>query len=325
MPNLSVRAEEMEGARILVTGGAGFIGSHLVDRLVAKNEVTVIDDLSAGTLRNLSKARGRVHLKKASILETDTMAAAIKGQQVVYHLAAKTSVPESVAKPEEYWRNNVEGTVRVLKAAADAAVRRVVFVSSAAIYGDSPETPKVESMRPDPKSPYAVTKMVGEFACEEIRGMTGMETVVVRLFNAYGPRQDPSAPYSGVMAKFSAAVAANRSLEIYGDGEQTRDFLFVGDIAEGLELAGVKPVNGATMNLGSGEAITVNEVVRILSEIVNRPIRVERKPERPGDIRHSRADVSKAKEKLGFTARTSVRDGLKKTLEDARKRAAHPS
>jgi len=183
----------------------------------------------------------------------------------------------------------------------------------------------VESMRPDPKSPYAVTKMVGEFACEEIRGMTGMETVVVRLFNAYGPRQDPSAPYSGVMAKFSAAVAANRPLEIYGDGEQTRDFLFVADIAEGLELAGVKPVNGATLNLGSGEAITVNEVVRILSEIVNRPIRVERKPERPGDIRHSRADVSKAKEKLGFTARTSVRDGLKKTLEDARKRAAHPS
>jgi len=325
MPNLSVRAEEMEGARILVTGGAGFIGSHLVDRLVAKNEVTVIDDLSAGTLRNLGKARGRVHLKKASILETDTLAAAIKGQQVVYHLAAKTSVPESVAKPEEYWRNNVEGTVRVLKAAADAAVRRVVFVSSAAIYGDSPETPKVESMRPDPKSPYAVTKMVGEFACEEIRGMTGMETVVVRLFNAYGPRQDPSAPYSGVMAKFSAAVAANRPLEIYGDGEQTRDFLFVADIAEGLELAGAKPANGATLNLGSGEAITVNEVVRILSEIGNRPIRVERKPERPGDIRHSHADVSKAKEKLGFTARTSVRDGLKKTLEDARKRAAHPS
>src|SRR5206468_2314611 len=223
MPSLSVRAEEMEGARILVTGGAGFIGSHLVDHLVARNEVTVIDDLSTGTLRNLGRARGRVHVKKAS-------------------------------------------------------VRRVVFVSSAAVYGDSPEMPKVESMRPDPKSPYAVTKMVGEFACEEIRGMTGMETVVVRLFNAYGPRQDPSAPYSGVMAKFCAAVAANRPLEIYGDGEQTRDFLFVADIAEGLELAGVKSVNGATLNLGSGEAITVNDVVRNLFEIVGRPIRAVREP-----------------------------------------------
>src|SRR5437870_8992586 len=290
MPNLSVRAKEMEGARILVTGGAGFIGSHLVDHLVGRNEVTVIDDLSTGTLRNLGRARGRVHVKKASVLEADTLATAMKGQQIVYHLAAKTSVPESVAKPEAYWRNNVEGTVRVLRAAADASVRRVVFASSAAVYGDSPEMPKVESMRPDPKSPYAVMQMVGAFACEEIRGMTGMETVVVRLFNAYGPRQDPSAPYSGVMAKFCAAVAANRPLEIYGDGDQTRDFLFVADIAEGLELAGVKSVNGATLNLGSGEAITVNDVVRNLSEIVGRPIRALREPERLGDMRHSRPD-----------------------------------
>src|SRR5438309_2036636 len=205
----------MEGARILVTGGAGFIGSHLVEHLVARNEVTVIDDLSTGTLRNLGRARGRVHVKKVSVLKTDTLATAMKDQQIVYHLAAKTSVPESVAK--------------------------------------------------------------------------------------------------------------HRPLEIYGDGDQTRDFLFVADIAEGLELAGVKSVNGATLNLGSGEAITVNDVVRNLSEIVGRPIRALREPERPGDIRHSRADVSKAKEKLGFTARTSVREGLKKTLEDARKRAAHAS
>jgi len=193
--------------------------------------------------------------------------------------------------------------------------RRASRIPSAAVYGDSPETPKVESMRPAPTSPYATTKMVGEFACEEIRGMTKLETVVVRLFNAYGPRQDPSAPYAGVMAKFAAAVAANRPIEIYGDGEQTRDFLYVGDIAEGLELAGEKPVNGQVLNLGSGEAITVNEVVRILSEITDRPIRVTRKPARPGDILHSRADVTRAKEKLGFVARTSVRDGLQRTLE----------
>jgi len=325
MPNLSVRPERMDGARVLVTGGAGFIGSHLVDRLVVRNEVTVIDDLSTGTLRNLGRARGKVHLKKASVLETDTLAGAMNGQQIVYHLAAKTSVPESVAKPEAYWRTNVEGTVGVLKAAADAGVGRVVFVSSAAVYGNSPEMPKVESMRPDPASPYATTKMVGEFACEEIRGMTGIETVVVRLFNAYGPRQDPSAAYSGVVAKFCAAIAAHRPLEIYGDGEQTRDFLFVADIAEGLELAGTQPVNGVTLNMGSGEAFTVNEVVRFLSEIAGEPIRVARKPERPGDVGHSRADVTRAKERLGFTARTSVREGLKKTLEDARKRSSRSS
>src|SRR5256714_6994839 len=221
------------------------------------------------------------------------------GREIVCGGAARTPAPESGAEPDEYWRTMVEGRGQVLKAAAGAAVRRVVFVSSAAVYGDSPEMPKVESMRPAPTSPYAVTKMVGEFACEEIRGMTGIETVVVRLFNGYGPRQDPSAPYSGVMAKFCAAVAANRPLEIYGAGEQTRDFLFVGDIAEGLELAGVKPVNGATLNLGSGDATTVNEAVRLLSDIVGRPIRAARKPARPGDIRQARTDRSTPRTKIG--------------------------
>lgn len=315
----------MEGRRVLITGGAGFVGSHLVDRLGPRNEVTIIDDLTTGTLRNLGDARRKVHLKKASVLDAEALAAAMKDREIVYHLAAKTSVPESVAKPEIYWRTNVEGTVRVLKAAADAGAKRVVFMSSAAVYGNSPEMPKVESMRPAPESPYAMTKMVGEFACEEIRGLTGLETVVLRLFNAYGPRQDPSSPYAGVMAKFSASVAANRPVEIFGDGNQTRDFVYIGDIAEALELAGEKPVNGIVMNVASGEAITVNEVVRILSELVGRPVQPVRKPERPGDILHSRADVTIAREKLGFKARTSVRDGLAKTLAWAKGRRGRPA
>jgi UDP-glucose 4-epimerase len=314
----------MKGRRVLITGGAGFVGSHLVDRLGPRNDVTIIDDLTTGTLRNLADAPRKVHLKRASILDAEPLAAAMKDREIVYHLAAKTSVPESVAKPEIYWRTNVEGTVRVLKAAADAGAKRVVFVSSAAVYGNSPEMPKVESMRPAPESPYATTKMVGEFACEEIRGLAGIETVVLRLFNAYGPRQDPSSPYAGVMAKFSAAVAANRPVEIYGDGEQTRDFVYIGDIAEALELAAEKPVNGIVMNVACGEAITVNEVVRILSEPVGRPIRAVHKPERPGDIRHSRADVTIAREKLGFNARTSVRDGLAQTLAWAKERRGRP-
>src|SRR5437879_4444555 len=200
----------MEGRLVLITGGAGFVGSHLVERLGAGNDVTIIDDLTTGTLRNLADAPRDVHLKKASVLDEEPLREAMKDREVVYHLAAKTSVPESVAKPEIYWRTNVEGTVRVLKSAADGGAKRVVFVSSAAVYGNSPEMPKVESMRPSPESPYAMTKMVGEFACEEIRGLTGIETVVVRLFNAHGPRQDPSSPYAGVMAKFSVAVAKGR-------------------------------------------------------------------------------------------------------------------
>jgi UDP-glucose 4-epimerase len=315
----------MEGRRVLVTGGAGFVGSHLVDRLGARNDVTILDDLTTGTLRNLADAPQKVVLKRASILDQEALAASVKDREIVYHLAAKTSVPESVAKPEIYWRTNVEGTVRVLKASADAGAKRVVFVSSAAVYGNSPEMPKVESMRPSPESPYAMTKMVGEFACEEIRGLTGMETVVLRLFNAYGPRQDPSSPYAGVMAKFSSAVAAGRAVEVYGDGEQTRDFVYIGDIAEVLELAGEKPVNGIVMNVASGQAITVNEVVQVLSHLAGRPIKAVRKPERPGDIRHSRADVTIAQKKLGFKVRTPVRDGLAKTLAWAKEYKGRPT
>jgi UDP-glucose 4-epimerase len=305
----------MDGRRVLVTGGAGFIGSHLVDRLGARNEVTVVDDLSTGSLRKLAEAPRTIRVKKASILRPDILRKAMEGQQVVYHLAAKTSVPESVEKPQEYWRTNVEGTVHVLRAAADAGAQRVVFVSSAAVYGTSPEVPKVETMRPDPASPYAMTKMVGEFACEEIHQLSGIETVALRVFNGYGPRQDPGSAYAGVIPKFAAAVVAGRPVEVHGDGDQTRDFVYVVDIAEALELAGDKPVQGQVLNIASGQAISVNEVIEKLSALVGKPIRVHRKPERAGDIRHSLADVTKARTLLGFTARTPLQEGLAKTLK----------
>src|SRR5712691_10105236 len=313
-PKSSVDRRRMKGRRILVTGGAGFIGSHLVERLSRGNLVTVFDDLSTGSLRNLSDVREEVRVKRASILQSKTLATAMKGQELVYQLAAKTSVPESVAKPQDYWRANVEGTMHVLKAAVDAKMNRVVFASSAAVYGESDENPKVETMRPAPASPYATTKMVGEFACEEISSLKGIETVVVRIFNAYGPRQDPSSSYASVIAKFSAALAANQPVEVFGDGEQTRDFLFAGDLAEALELAGERPVAGQIFNVGSGTATKVNEVARLLSEITVTPIRAARKESRPGDVRHSRADISKATAKLGFTPRTSLREGLERTL-----------
>ncbi len=304
----------MQDRKVLVTGGAGFIGSHLVDRLSEHNDVTVLDDLSAGSLRNLEAAKEEVRVHRASILQPKQLAKALEGQEVVYHLAAKTSVPESVERPDEYWRTNVEGTLNVLKSSADAGVKRFVFISSAAVYGPSDLVPKVETMRPEPASPYATTKMVGEFACQEISQLKPIETVVLRLFNGYGPRQDPDAPYAGVIAKFASAVAAGKGVEIYGDGDQTRDFLYAADAAEAMELAGERPVAGEILNIGSGAATTVNEVARLLSEVTSSPVKAVRKDIRPGDVRHSRADIARAMEKLGFTPKTSLREGIERTL-----------
>ncbi len=304
----------MERRRVLVTGGAGFIGSHLVDRLAGQNLVSVLDDLSTGSLQNLASAPGEVHVKKGSVLQPKVLSAAMKGRDVVYHLAAKTSVPESVQKPQDYWRTNVEGTLNVLKAAVDAGARRVVFASSAAVYGNVDGTPTVETQKPAPASPYATTKMVGEFACEEIASLKGIETVVLRIFNVYGPRQPTRSSYASVIPTFCAAVAANRPIEIHGDGQQTRDFLYIGDLAEALELAGDKGVAGETFNVGSGTATSVADVANVLSEITNAPVRATRKEPRPGDVRHSQADIGKAAARLGFTPRTSLRDGMEKTL-----------
>ncbi len=311
----------MQDRKVLVTGGAGFLGSHLVERLSAANEVTVLDDLSTGSLRNLEGAKEEVRLHRASVLQPKELAEVLAGKDIVYHLAARTSVPESVEKPNEYWRTNVEGTLNVLKGAADAGVKRIVFVSSAAIYGSSESVPKVETMRPEPASPYATTKMVGEFACQEISQLKPVETVVLRLFNAYGPRQDPGAPYAGVIAKFTSAVARGNAIEVYGDGDQTRDFLYASDAAEAMELAGERPVAGETLNIGSGAAVTVNEVARLLSEITSSPLKATRKEIRPGDVRHSRADIAKAMETLGFTPKTSLREGIERTLSHHRELA----
>ena len=314
----------MDGKRVLITGGAGFIGSHLVDRLAGRNLVSVLDDLSTGSLQNLASASGEVHVKKGSILQPKILAAAMKGRDVVYHLAAKTSVPESVQRPQDYWRTNVEGTLNVLKAAVDAGARRVVFASSAAVYGNVESTPTVETQKPAPASPYATTKMVGEFACEEIASLKGIETVVLRIFNVYGPRQPATSGYASVIPRFCAAVAANQPIEIHGDGEQTRDFLYVGDLAEALELAGDKAVAGETFNVGSGTATSVADVAKVLSEVADAPVRATRKESRPGDVRHSRADIGKAATRLGFTPRTPLRDGLEKTLAFYRAAAAAP-
>ena len=311
----------MKDSKVLVTGGAGFIGSHLVERLCERNSVSILDDLSTGSLRNLGGIRREVVIHKGSVLEDQVLRRSMAGREVVYHLAAKTSVAESMEKPQEYWHANVEGTVAVLKAAIDAGVRRVVFASSAAVYGNSEENPKMESLRPAPASPYATTKMVGEFACEEAAQMKRLDTTVLRIFNVYGPRQDPRSSYGGVIARFASAVATGEPIEIYGDGEQTRDFLYVGDLAEALELAGEKPIGGEALNIASGQATTVNEVVRLLTEVTGSKPQVIRKEARPGDIRNSQADVSRAVGRLRFKAKTPLREGLGRTIEFYRSRS----
>lgn len=311
----------MEGRKVLVTGGAGFLGSHLVERLCERNAVSVLDDLSTGSLRTLGGIRREVVIHKGSIVDDAVLGRAVKGQDVVYHLAAKTSAAESVERPMDYWRANVEGTVNVIRACIEAGVRRLVFASSAAVYGDTTANPKVETMKLAPASPYATTKMVGEFACEEAGQMEKLEPVVLRVFNAYGPRQDPRSAYGGVVARFSAAVAQGRPVEIHGDGEQTRDFLFASDVAEAMELAGEAAVAGRVFNVGSGGSTSVLDVVRVLSELTGTPIQALRKEPRPGDVRHSQADITRASDDLGFRPRTSLRDGLERTLSFYR---AHP-
>ncbi len=305
----------MKGAKVLVTGGAGFIGSHLVERLCERNEVTILDDLSTGSLRNLGGVRREVVIHKGSVLDEKVLSKALKGHEVVYHLAAKTSVAESVERPKDYWQTNVEGTVLALKTAIEAGVRRFVFASSAAIYGNIEANPKVESMKPTPASPYATTKMVGEFACEEAGSLKDLDAVVLRIFNVYGPRQDPRSTYGGVVARFSAAVATGGLIEVYGDGEQTRDFLYASDLAEALELAGEKQVRRGVFNIGSGQVTSVNEVIELLTEITGTRLQTVRMAARPGDVRHSRADISKAIASLDFTPRTSLRQGLERTVE----------
>ncbi len=304
----------MDGRKVLITGGAGFLGSHLAERLCQQNDVTVLDDLSTGSIRNLEECPRKVRVRKGSVLAPKAVAEAMKGRDLVYHLAARISAAESVASPKEYWRTNVEGTLHTLKASVDAGVERLVFVSSAAVYGNVEANPKVESMRPAPASPYATSKMVGEFACQEISEIKDLETVVLRVFNAYGPRQDPSSPYAGVIARFCAAIAEDRPIEVHGDGKQTRDFLYTGDVAEALELAGERKVAGEVFNVGSGSAVSVNEIASALSDITVTPIKAVRKEPRAGDVRHSRADIERALEQLGFTPRTSLREGLERTL-----------
>ena len=303
--------------RYLVTGGAGFIGSNIVDELVRRGaSVTVLDDFSAGKESNLAGVRDKINLHVGSITDLSVTQKACEGADYVIHLAARTSVPRSVKDPIESNGVNIDGTLNVLVAARDAKVRRLVYAASSAAYGESPTLPKVETMPVAPISPYGVTKYVGELYAQVFGRVYGLENASIRFFNVFGPRQDPTSQYSGVLSRFMLAILDGQTPVIYGDGEQSRDFTFVSNVVDEVLRACEAPgASGKVFNGGTGARITLNHVLQQLSQITGKTITAKREPERNGDIRDSQADISLAREVLAYEPQVMFEEGLRRTWD----------
>ncbi len=301
--------------RILITGGAGFIGSHLALRFADHAEVTVLDDLRSGYARNLEGVRCR--FLQGSILDDAALRQAVAGAEEVYHLAAMISVPESVAKPTECAELNTEGTRRVLAAALAAGARKVVLASSAAIYGDNPTVPKLESMPPEPKSPYAETKLAGEHLLEEYRQAHGLGTTSLRFFNVFGPRQDPRSAYAAAVPIFIAKALRNEPIGIHGDGGQTRDFIDVTDIVGALAYAGASKDMAGTYNVGYGQSQSILALAQEIIRLTGSQSKIQHLPPRAGDVRHSLASTERLLA-AGWKAQSSVSAGLAETVASFR-------
>jgi nucleoside-diphosphate-sugar epimerase len=303
--------------RYVVTGGAGFIGSNTVDELVRRgHSVVVLDDLSSGKEENLAESRNKISFIKGSITDLEAVRKAMPEADYVLHLAARTSVPRSIKDPLETNRTNVDGTLNVLVAARDAKVKRVVFAASSSAYGETPTLPKVETMEPEPISPYGVTKYVGELYAQTFGRVYGLENVSLRYFNIFGPRQDPASPYSGVLAKFCTAFLEETQPVIFGDGEQTRDFTYVDNAVSANLLACEAPnVSGKVFNIGVGGRFSLNQTVELLRSISSRQLQVKYDPPRDGDIRDSQADITQARELLGYDPQVEFEQGLRRTFE----------
>jgi len=303
----------------LVTGGAGFIGSAVVRALLQRGErVRILDDFSTGTRANLDGLGPALEIVAGDILEHDTLARALAGVEAVFHLAAKVSVPRSLEEPEGDLRVNAAGTLAVFQAAAKTGVRRVVYSASAAAYGDNPNLPLRESELPAPLSPYGVSKLAGELYARLFPQAYGLETVALRYFNVYGPRQDPNSPYSGVLSRFFDALARGEAPVLLGDGAQTRDFVYVADVAEANLRALSAPavaVSGQVFNVGTGRSVSLRELLEVLHTVTGRATAPRREPARGGDIRHSCADLTRTKAQLGFEPSWALREGLAQTWE----------
>ncbi|MFQ6127717.1 MAG: SDR family oxidoreductase [Thermoplasmata archaeon] len=305
----------IRGKRILVTGGAGFIGSHLAERLCQDNDVVVIDNLSAGYERNLSEFGENVDFVEADIRDNKTLREVLRDVDVVFHCAAQVSVEKSVENPLETNEINVEGTLRLLWECKRSGVGRLIFPSSAAVYGFSPEIPKREDMHLEPESPYAASKIMGEQYCRLFDALYDLPTVVLRCFNVYGPRQNESSPYASVIPRFISAILKGEKPKIFGNGKQTRDFIFIDDVVKAFLLAATKEdARGQIFNIASGKSMNILDLLKKLGGIFGKKIEPEFEAERPGDVRYSLADITKASTTLGFLPRIKPADGLRRTV-----------
>lgn len=305
-------------AKYVVTGGAGFIGSATVRALLKlpEAEVVAIDNLFSGKRANLAEVMERISLVVADIRDYENMVKHFRGAEVVYHLAAIPSVPRSITDPVPSHDVNVNGSFTVLRAARDAGVRRVVYAASSSAYGDTEVLPKVETMRPVPKSPYAVQKLLGEHYMAVFHSCFGLETVSLRYFNVYGPRQDPSSPYSGVISVFMKCLLAGEAPTIYGDGGQTRDFTFVEDVAAlNVEAGHREGVGGRVFNAGNGNRYSLNEVWQTLRRIQDSSVQPVYAEPRPGDVRDSQADIEAVRAAFAYRPQVDLEEGLRRTLE----------
>jgi nucleoside-diphosphate-sugar epimerase len=305
-------------AKVLVTGGAGFIGSNLAEELLRRGaKVTILDNLVTGFRENLEEIHGDFEFIEGDINDERALGKALENVEYVFHQAALPSVPRSVDNPGETHEACVNGTFKLLLRAKEFGVRRVVYAASSSAYGDQPTSPKVESMRPDPLSPYAVAKLVGEYYATVFYRTYGLETISLRYFNVFGPRQNPSSQYSGVISRFIDSLAKGKPPTIYGDGEQTRDFTYVANVVEAnIQAAQTKKGIGEVMNVANGEAISLNALFKVVQGLLERsdikPIYDE---PRKGDILHSLADNSRAVECLNYEKLIGLEDGLSKTID----------
>ena len=302
--------------RYVVTGGAGFIGSNTVDELVRRGEsVVVLDDLSAGKEENLAEVRNKISFIKGSINDLEAVRRAMHEADYVLHLAARTSVPRSIKDPLETNRVNIEGTLNVLVAARDAKVKRVVLAASSSAYGETPVLPKVETMQPQPISPYGVTKYVGELYAQMFGRVYGLQNVSLRYFNVFGPRQDPGSPYSGVLSKFCTAFLEQTAPVVFGDGEQTRDFTYIENVVQAnLSACEAPAASGRAINVGTGDRISLNQTLQLLREISGNSLEARYDAAREGDIRDSQADLTLSREVLNYEPTVNFAEGLRRTF-----------
>jgi len=303
--------------KYLVTGGAGFIGSNIVKELLNRGHyVRVIDNFSTGKKENLSEFDDKIDVINGDIRYLNTLLEVMDGIDYVFHEAALPSVPRSVSTPIETNDVNINGTLNVLFAAKKKGVKRVVYAGSSSAYGESEVLPKVETMKPAPLSPYAVNKLTGEYYCQVFYRVYGLETVVLRYFNVFGPKQDPTSYYSAVIPKFINLIKKGKSPVIFGDGEQSRDFSYIENVVSANLLASKAPkAPGEVFNVACGERITLNKLTEEMKKILNADVDVLHGEERVGDIKHSLADIAKAEKLLGYEVKVNVIDGLKKTID----------